>query len=57
MYNKERKIMHKILVGRGMHPNVAHHVVINSGSGILDWIKKHKDALLKFGKAGWDLYK
>jgi len=29
-----------------MHPKDAEHVVINSGSGIADWFKKHKNKIL-----------
>lgn len=54
---KEHKLMHNYLVGRGMHPNVARHVVLNSGAGIIDFFKKHKNAIFNFGRAGYNLFK
>lgn len=44
--NPGRIVMHQYLVGKGMHPQDAEHVVINSGAGIVDWFKKHKGKIL-----------
>ena len=51
--NPGRKVMHTYLVGNGMHPQDAEHVVINSGAGIVDWFKKNKGKILgALGVAG-----
>jgi len=46
MVHAGHQVMHTYLVHQGMHPNDAHHVVINSGSGIADWFKKNKKTIL-----------
>ena len=51
--NVGHRTMHQYLVGKGMHPKDAEHVVINSGAGIVDWFKKHKGKILgALGVAG-----
>jgi len=50
MYHTGHQIMHHYLVHTGMHPADAHHVVINSGSGVVDWFKMNKDSILEIIK-------
>lgn len=51
--NSGHIVMNKYLVGKGMHPQDAEHVVINSGAGIVDWFKKNKGKILgALGVAG-----
>lgn len=46
MYHSGHQLMHHYLIHKGMHPDDAHHVVINSGSGIADWFKNNKDIII-----------
>ena len=50
------EVYHGYCLAKGMHPLEAQQQVVNAGSGIVDWVKKHKKpilaALLTLGTAG-----